>query len=91
MPRGEMSGRATFVDEGHRLCCEVYFGKVEDAAAPLLRRPDSFAGAIYRLPPAWKTGDPLPSVGRGLVRGFNGVWDGREVEENLLRKACCHY
>lgn len=61
-PRGDVTGAVTFTDIKNSLACHVDFGKVSGAEAPLLRRPDSLSGSIFRLPPGFKSGDALPSI-----------------------------
>lgn len=62
LPRGDVTGAVTFTDVKNSLGCQVDFGKVSGAEAPLLRRPDSFSGSIFRLPMGYKSGDALPSA-----------------------------
>ena len=51
-PRGEMSGKATFVAPGAGIAAEVVFGKStkpEHRGSPLLQRSDTITGSVYRL------------------------------------------
>ncbi|BDA40499.1 Oxysterol-binding protein-related protein 8 at N-terminal half [Coccomyxa sp. Obi] len=61
-PRGDIGGTARFVDAQHGLCCEVNFGKVQDATDKLLQRPDAFSGSIFRYC------TDLSAVSNGLVK-----------------------
>lgn len=61
MPRGDMGGDVLFTDRTHKLCCQMQFGKVDGGQSPLLQRPDTISGTIFRLPAGFRDGDPLPS------------------------------
>ena len=36
--------------------------QVDGGQSPLLQRPDTISGTIFRLPAGFRDGDPLPSV-----------------------------
>jgi hypothetical protein len=51
-PRGEMSGKATFVAPKAGIAAEIVFGKStrpEHRGVPLLQRSDTVTGSVYRL------------------------------------------
>lgn len=59
--RGDLAGRAEFLDSKHRLVATVTFGRVEGAAQPLLQRPDAVSCCICHMQEGMPVPEQLPS------------------------------
>eukprot|EP00884_Botryococcus_braunii_P015711 jgi/Botrbrau1/2823/Bobra.0125s0032.1 len=76
MPRADVSGTARFIDRRNLMMCDLVFGRVpDDVLDPLLTRPDSLSGTIYRYQPA-PAGSSSASTavtGRASKGSFSGL------------------
>lgn len=85
-PRGDIGGVARFVDEKHKLCCEMEFGKVANAGDALLQRPDALSGSIFRFRSAASQKNTSIPVSITPTRCWSAHCD-----QHIVFRTECHY